>query len=184
MNGSKNEYLKTRDNIFIALLLTLIIDVVCLFLHQVQGIIDFNYTLHEMLAIPVNFSIFIVPIELVMLIYYSTRYFKNIWKATMLTDLKYKVKVFTCVICMFFTMALIYYQINIVTTSLVSNVANKTIEGNSTYIILNSKKIKCTRNEYNLINLNEEYSISYKWNHLKPNIGKLENIRRIAPYKK
>ena len=182
MVGSKNQYLKTRDNIFIALLLTLIIDVVCLFLHQVQGIIDFNYNLHAMLAMLVNFSIFIVPIELVMFTYYSTRYFKNIWKATMLTDLRYKVKVFTCIICLFFTITLIYYQINIVTTSLVSNVTNKTIEGNSTYIIVNSKNIKCTRNEYNLINLNEEYSISYKWNHLKPNVGKLDSIRRMTPY--
>mgnify|MGYP001578746748 CR=1 FL=1 len=184
VSDSKNEYLKTRDKLFIILLLTLIIDVICLTLAQVQGIVDYNFTLHEMLFIPINLSIISVPIELIILIYYSTRYFQDIWKATMSMNLKYKIRVSICIICMLFTIGLIYYQLNIVKTSVVHTITNKLIDGNSTYIIVNSTKLKCTKNEYALINVNEEYFIDYNWNQLKPNVGKLDGIRKTKPYKK
>lgn len=178
MTSNKNAYLKIRDNLFISLLLTLIIDVTCLALGQIQGITNFNYTLHELLYLPVNFSILIIPIELIMLIYYSTRYFMDICKATIVMDLKYKIKASICVICMVFTIGLIYYQFNIVQTFGVYNITNKITDENSLYIVVDNMKLKCTKNEYNLININEEYLINYNWNHLKPNVGKLHNIRK------
>ena len=179
MISNKNKYLIIRDNLFIALLLTLMIDVTCLALGQVQGISDFNYTLHELLYLPVNFSIFIIPIELIMLIYYSSKYFMNIWKATIIMDLRYKIKVSICIICMVFTIGLIYYQFNIVQTSGVYNITNKITDGNSTYIIVDNMKLKCTKNEYKLININEEYLIDYNWNRLRPNVGKLHNTKKV-----
>lgn len=179
MINNENKHLKIRDNLFIALLLTLVIDSMCLALGQVQYITDFNYNLHEMLYLPINLSLLIVPIELIILIYYSTRYFKDIWKSTVVMDLRYKIKVSLCIISMVVTIGSMYYQANSVSTFGTYLITNKIIDGNSRYIILNNIKIKCTENEYNLINLTDTYSIIYSCNHLKSNVGKLNRIEKI-----
>ena len=72
-----------------------------------------------------------------------------------------------------------YYQANIVSTFSTYLITNKIIDGNSRYIILDNVKIRCTENEYNLINLTDTYSINYSWNRLKSNVGKLNSIEKI-----
>lgn len=184
MIRSKNEYLRIRDKLFIILLLTLMMDATCLALGQLQSISDYSFTLHELFFIPINISILAIPIELIMFIYYSTKYFKNIRKTTILMDLGYKIKIFIYILCMAFTIGLFCYQLNEDKISTISTITNKIIEGQDNYIMVNNIKIKCTKNEYNLINVKEEYFIGYKWNRLKPNVIKLDNINPTAPYKK
>jgi hypothetical protein len=180
---SKNQYLKIRDNLFIVLLLTLIIDAACIALSRVQFITDYSFALHEMLSIPLNISIILIPIVLIMLLYNSIKNFKDIWKATILMDLKYKIKIFVCILCMAFTIGLIYYQLNYNETSAVYTITNKIVDGKNTYLMVNNIKLKCTQNEYNLINVNKEYFIVYEWNSINPSIGKLNNIE-LTEYNK
>ncbi|MBU3144869.1 hypothetical protein [Clostridium sp. CF012] len=166
-----------RHNCKTFLITNIVIDGICLWLGKVQYITDFNYNLHEMLYLPINLSLLIVPIELILLIYYSTRYFKNIWKSTVLMDLRYKIKVFLCVIFMVVAIGLMYNQTNIVSTFGSHIITNKIIDGSSRYIILDNIKIKCTENEYNLINVTDTYFIGYSWN-IKSNVGKLNTIEK------
>lgn len=81
---------------------------------------------------------------------------------------------------MCFTIGLIYYQINSVKTYTVSTITNKLIDGNRTYLTVDNIKLKCTKNEYYLINVNEEYVIDYRWNRFNPNVGKLLDINQTS----
>lgn len=73
---------------------------------------------------------------------------------------------------------LMYNQTNIVSTFGSHIITNKIIDGSSRYIILDNIKIKCTENEYNLINATDTYFIGYSWN-IKSNVGKLNTIEKI-----
>lgn len=178
----KNKHLAKRDNIFIALILTLTIGVVCLELLQNEAISDFNYGLHELLALPVNVAIFIVPVQLIMLCYYSTRYFKDIWKATGLMDIKYKIKSLMCVTYMVFIIFAAYYIFNSCRTGGVFTVIDKINDGSKSYLVVENIKIECTKNEFNLVKIDETYIIDYKWNRLKSNVGYLIEIKTMNEY--
>ena len=176
MISNKNEYLKIRDNLFIALLLTLIIDAACIALGRVQFITDYSFTLHEMLYLPLYVSMILIPILLIIFLYNLIKNIKDIWKGTILMDLRYKIKSLFCILCMAFTIGLIFCQINFDESSAVYAITNRIIDEKNTYLMVNNIKLKCTQNEYNLINVNKKYFIVYEWNRLNPSIGKLKNI--------
>lgn len=179
MSYNKNRYLKVRDKLFILLISTLIIDSICLFLGDMQIIAEFNYTLHELFYLPINISIVILPLEVIALVYYSIKHFNDIWQETISMNLIYKIKIFISVICMVFVISIIYYQFNYEESSTIYSVDNKTTDGGKTYIVVDGINIKCTLNEYRLIDVNKEYLISYKWNKFKPNEGKLQSIQTL-----
>lgn len=72
-NVSTNKY-ETKQMLLKLLLYTLYISFIGLILGQIQAIADFNYTLHEIMYLPVNIAIFIVPIELIIFIFYWIRW--------------------------------------------------------------------------------------------------------------
>lgn len=63
MIRSKNEYFKIRDKLFIIFLSNLIIFATCIALGQMQSIINYSFTLHELCFVPINISIFSIPIN-------------------------------------------------------------------------------------------------------------------------
>jgi len=65
---------------------------------------------------------------------------------------------------------------SIVKTGGIFEVKDKVQEESKYYLILEDKKISVSRNEFNLINAKESYLISFVWNSLSPQKGKLTNI--------
>lgn len=63
-----------------------------------------------------------------------------------------------------------------VSTGGIFKVNNKFSERNNYYIELNDKKIKCSRNEYNLIEQGKVYMVDYTWNENWPQKCKLDYI--------
>lgn len=68
-NICTNKY-KTKQILLKLLLYTVYISLIGLIMGQIQAITDFSYTLHELMYLPVNIAIYIVPIELIAFIYY------------------------------------------------------------------------------------------------------------------
>ena len=60
-----------------------------------------------------------------------------------------------------------------VSTGGLFEVKDKIQESNNYYIELNYKKIKCTHSEFNLIEEGKVYLVTFDWNKLWPEVGKL-----------
>jgi hypothetical protein len=75
--------------------------------------------------------------------------------------------------------AIFYYQVHGISTSGIFEVKEKLEENNKYYLVLSDKKVRVTRNEFNLVNINEEYLIGFEWNSLRPHKGHLESIQLI-----
>lgn len=64
------------------------------------------------------------------------------------------------------------------TTGIYDNISKQRIESKF-YLIIKDKNIRCTNNEYNLIDTGKEYMISFQWNKFFPSKGKLKYIELI-----
>src|SRR5690606_22673313 len=75
-------YLKKSRISSIVLIFSVIICFISIGLGQIQAIADFNYTLHEMLYLPINIGIFLIPLEVLLVIYYFIRWIVNVKRGT------------------------------------------------------------------------------------------------------
>jgi hypothetical protein len=66
-----------------------------------------------------------------------------------------------------------------VKTSGFFKIVNKETEDNKYYILIDNKKLRCNRSEYNLITEGKEYLLSFDWNKLNPQNGKLTYIKSV-----
>lgn len=145
-------------------------------LGRIQAITDYNYSLHEMLYIPVTLSSFLVPIAFLIYMYFVIKYLRK-WgfqKPNIYTGIK-AVLVITSLITIF---SLINYQSKEFSTGGVFKVEQKIQEDTKYYLILNDKKVRVSRNEFYLVDLNKEYLGSFIWNS-QTNRGRLETIEPI-----
>ena len=61
-------------------------------------------------------------------------------------------------------------------TAGVYEIEEKIHEDRKYFIVLHDKKIQVSKKEFQLIEENQPYSISFVWNKRNPNIGKLKTI--------
>lgn len=142
-------------------------------LGRVQAISDFNYSLHEMLYVPATLSFILVPIALIIYMYFVIKYLRKwgIQKPNTLTSIK-AVLVIISLITVFSIITTQSYEVS---TAGIFIVEQKIKEDNEYFLVLNGKKIRVSRNEYHLVSVNGEYFGTYIWNS-QTNRGRLEII--------
>ncbi|MCA0972851.1 hypothetical protein LCM20_19900 [Halobacillus litoralis] len=74
---------------------------------------------------------------------------------------------------------LVTYQTQEVTTSGVFVVKQKLQEDHDYFLLLEDQKIEVTRNEYQLVEENRRYAVSFVWNRNTPYRGELYTIEPI-----
>lgn len=173
----KTKY-KTNQLLLKIILYTEYISFICLIIARMQSVTDFSYTLHELMYLPANIAIFAVPLEIIVFLYYRLRWRTKIreegtknkyWR------LKELISIFLILIPIIY---FIYIGENVSTTGIYDSMSKQRIE-NKFYLTVKDKNIRCTNNEYNLIDTSKEYMISFEWNKFFPNKGKLKYIELI-----
>lgn len=174
----ESNLLKANKKVLYWLLGIIYIAFICLQLGRIQAIADFNYNLHEMMYVPVNLAIFIVPILFLIYIYLSIKsLIKN--KNYTLT-LKTTIKSILVIVSLVIIFWIVGYQSKEVSATGLYEINQKIQEDSKYYIVLeDNRKIRVSQNEYNLINENKKYMIMYVWNRNSPDIGNLEIIEPI-----
>ncbi len=171
-----NSYIHKRKIFSKVIMITFYITFVCYLLGDVQSITNINYSLHEMLYIPYNVAIFILPILTIGWLYFAIKSlgFKQ-------EKLKYKdyIKNFIIIISLIGIFIYFIIQQQSVSTGGIFLITNKVYDGNNYYVEVNEMKIKCTWNEFNLIEEGKTYLIDYEWNTYWPDKGKLEYIELL-----
>ena len=147
-------------------------------LARVQAITNFSYRLHEMFYLPVHLAIFIGPVVFLIYIYFVIKCLgkKDIQNQNLKTTIK---RVFV-VISLIAVFLIVGYQSHEISTGGIFEIKQKVQEDTKYYLVLQDKKIRVSRNEFNLVNVNESYLISFIWNSLSPDKGKLT---MIEPFK-
>jgi hypothetical protein len=173
-NIDTNKY-EVKQMLLKLLFYTVYIGIVCLILGQIQAIADFNYTLHEIMYLPVNIAIFIVPIEFIAFVYYWIRWRSKI-REEQVKKQHWRLKRVLAICFLLLPFCYFMYQTNDVHTSGVYSNITKYQEGNRYYIDAVGKKIRCSKDEYNMIDPEKEYLISFDSNKLFPAKGWLRDI--------
>nr|WP_106779389.1 hypothetical protein [Lysinibacillus timonensis] len=146
-------------------------------LGRIQAITDFNYTLHEILYLPFNLSVFVVPVLFMLYIFLVIKYLLIRGKIKLnLNTFVQTVLIFTSFIII---ISITEYQFHEVTTSGVFKVEQKLYEDREYYLKIDGKKIEVSQNEFHLIEENQSYLISFTWNKRSPENGKIEMIEPI-----
>ena len=143
-------------------------------LARLQAITDFSYRLHEMFYLPVHLAIFIGPVVFLIYIYFVIKCLGK--KSTQNRSLKTAVKRVSVVISLIAVFLIVGYQSHEISTGGIFEIKQKVQEDAKYYLVLQDKKISVSRNEFNLVNVNESYLISFIWNSLSPDKGKLTMI--------
>lgn len=145
-------------------------------LANLQWIADWNYNIHEMLYFPSTIAYFLIPFELFLWMYYAIRSKREV------KEFNFKPKINDYLINLMLLASLIfigtyfYIESMSVSTGGLFEVEQKIQERNNYYIELNHQKIKCTHNEFNLIEEGKVYLVTFSWNEKSPSEGRLEFI--------
>lgn len=141
-----------------------------------QWIADWNYSIHEMLYIPYSIAYFLVPFELLAWIYYAAKSKREVRE----NDHRPRNKEYLINLVLSVSLILIatyfYIQSMTIVTSGLFEVEQKIQDKNKYYIQLDDQRIRCTHNEFNLIEEGRVYLVTFSWNKESPDKGKLELI--------
>ncbi|OPX83650.1 MAG: hypothetical protein A4E53_04485 [Pelotomaculum sp. PtaB.Bin104] len=140
-------------------------------LGQYQKINYFNYGLHELLYLPFNLAIYLVPFLFLIYMFFVLQSFRR--KTNKKSSNKTKFKTVLIVISLIFITYILNYQFHESNTVGVFTIVQKFQTGKKYFIQVKDCKIRCTETEFNLITVNKEYLVDYNWNSLSPNTGKL-----------
>lgn len=146
-------------------------------LGRIQAIADFNYNLHEIMYLPLNLAIFVVPILFLIYIYLFIKYLRK--RGRQKTNLKVIIQIIIIMVSIIIIFSITEHQFREVSTSGVFEVEQKIRKDRKYYMVIGDKKVRVTYNEFQLIEENQQYLISYIWNKRSPNKGKLEIIEPI-----
>ncbi|MCM3126106.1 MULTISPECIES: hypothetical protein [unclassified Mesobacillus] len=145
-------------------------------LGRVQAITEYNYSVHEMLYLPVTLSAFLVPIVFLIYMYFAIKYLRK--QGIQKPNINTSIEAVIVIISLITIFSLVNYQSNEVSTGGVFKVEQKIQEDTKYFLILNEKKIRVSRNEFYLVDLNKEYLGTFIWNS-QTNRGRLETIEPI-----
>ena len=182
MDLNKNVYKPTLleiHNFLLSLLLAMIYAAfIGMQLNRIQAIADYNYSLSELTMAPLTILMFIGPF---ILLAYITVAIK-----LLLSNIKihFGLKQFAITVFIISSFCVItpisIKQFNEVSTTMITTIDDKMIEQDKYFIVTNNEKINVTRNEYNLIEVNQEYMISYRWNKKSSILAKVTYIEPIV----
>ncbi|MCR2822723.1 hypothetical protein [Lederbergia panacisoli] len=146
-------------------------------LGRIQAIADYNYSLHEILYVPFTIAIFVVPALLLIYIILFTKYLrKRGRKKTHLKTIVQSILIISSIVIIIF---ITEYQFQEVSTSGIFKVEQKLHDDGKYYLIINDKKVRVSYNEFQLIEENQQYLITFIWNKRSPYKGKLEIIEPL-----
>jgi heme/copper-type cytochrome/quinol oxidase subunit 2 len=150
-------------------------------LGRIQAITNFNYTLHEMLLIPATLALYIGPVVFIIYLYYLIKYLRKGGRQK--GNFISKVKAIIVIVSIIIIASITAHQSHEVHTGGIFELEEKLYEEGKYYLVFDDKKLKVSMNEYQLVEVNEEYLVSFIWNSRTPNKGRLETIEPIK-YKK
>jgi hypothetical protein len=177
-NMDKEKYLKKRKMLSKAISITVYISFICYLLGDIQSIANWNYNVHEMLYLPVSFSLFAIPIGVLTWLYFAIKSYGTRGNSGK-PELKAYLKNSLILISLILIITYFIIQSQSVTTTGIFKISNKIYEKRNYYIVINDKKVKCTWNEYNLIDEGKSYLITFKWNTYSRSQNKVEYIEPI-----
>ena len=175
---NKPTLVKKHNFLLFVLLIMIYVAFIGMQLNRIQAIADYNYSLSEITLAPLTILMFIGPIILLAYITVTIR--------LLLSNIKlyFGIKQFaitTIIITSFCVITPISIkQFNEVSTTMITTVDDKIIEQDKYFIVSNNEKINVTRTEYNLIETNKTYMISYRWNKKSNVIAKVTSIEPVV----
>ncbi|MBU8878885.1 hypothetical protein BGM26_07790 [Bacillus sp. FJAT-29790] len=143
-------------------------------LGRIQAIADFNYSLHEILYVPFNLAIFLVPVVFLIYLYHVIKYLRK--RRRQKGNLKTKVKAIMVIISIIFIFSITNHQFHEVSTGGIFVLKQKLHEEGKYYLVFDDKKISVSVNEFQLVEVNQQYLVSFVWNSRSPNKGRLKTI--------
>lgn len=156
-----NRLFKRQKSALICLLTFFYVGFISLMLGEIQAITDFNYNLHEMLYLPVNMSMILLPVFIILYIYDLIRYLRaRGWKRP---GLKSSVRAVMVIVPLIIALSITVDYFNQNTTVGWYSVEQKLGHDNEYYLVLDHIKLSVSHNEYQLVEENQMYSIEYVW---------------------
>nr|WP_106779130.1 hypothetical protein [Lysinibacillus timonensis] len=146
-------------------------------LGRIQAITDFNFNLHEMMYLPFNIAIFVVPPLLLIYAFLFVKYISKRGKKK--SDLKTIIKTIVTISSIVIIVMITEHQFQEVSTGGVFIVEQKRYDNGKFYLIIDDKIVRVSHNEFELVEEDQQYLINYTWNKRTPDIGKLETIKPI-----
>ena len=147
-------------------------------LNRIQAIAVYNYSLSELTMVPITILVYFGPIILLAYFIVTIKLLRSNIKLNFVPK-QFAITAFIIISFILITPISIK-QFNEVSTTMIATVDDKTIEQNKYFIVTNNEKINVTRNEYNLVNVNQEYMISYRWNKKNNVLSKVTYIEPIV----
>lgn len=173
----KNNLIQKRKNISKLTIIISIVSIMFYYLMDAQWLINTNFTLHEIMALAYSFFLFLIPIMIVMWIYYLIHTLSEL-KFSRMSIRNILINIATTMIVIL-TIGFQITRFYVVSTSGIYDIESKWRDGEQYYIVIDEKNIKCTRNEHNLIQEDDRYLITFEWNKLRSTLGQLETIKPI-----
>ena len=146
-------------------------------LGRIQAIADFNYNLHEVMYAPFTIALFVVPVVFIIYIYLLIKYLLERGKQK--TNLKTSTQAVLVIASIIVVVSITAHQFREVSTGGVFEVEKKLHEDRKYYLVLDDKKVRVSYNEFQLVEVNQQYLISFVWNTRNPNKGQLETIKPL-----
>ena len=146
-------------------------------LGRIQAIADFNYSLHEIMYVPFNIALFFVPVVFLIYIYLLTKYLLNRKKQK--TNLKTISQIVSVLASTVLVILITAHQFLEVSTGGVFEVEKKLNEDRKYFLVLDDKVVRVSHNEFQLVEENHQYLISFVWNKRTPNKGQLKTIEPL-----
>jgi heme/copper-type cytochrome/quinol oxidase subunit 2 len=146
-------------------------------LGRIQAISDFNYNLHEIMYAPFTIALFVVPVVFLVYIYLLIKYLLKRGKQR--PNFKKVIQAVLVITSIVVIVSITSYRFKEVTTVGVFEVEKKLQNDRKYFLVLNNIKVRVSHNEYQLVEEDEIYSISFVWNKKTPNKGMLKTIEPI-----
>ena len=147
-------------------------------LNRIQAIADYNYSLSELTMAPFTKLIYFGPIILLAYFIVTIKLLRSSIKLNFGAK-QFAITAFVIISFILITPILIN-QFNEVSTTMIATIDDKTVEQDKYFIVTNNEKINVTRNEYNLVKVNQEYMISYRWSKKNNVLSKVTYIEPIV----
>jgi hypothetical protein len=146
-------------------------------LGRIQAISDFNYTVHELLFLPMTLAFYLGPVIFLVYLFLFTMYVKRRGKRSF--KIKSIFKAFTIIASILAILIVVNHQSKEVSAAGIFVLEQKLLVDGEYYLVIGDKHIKVSRNEYQLAEVNKEYLVSFVWNPQSSQNGLLETIEPV-----
>ncbi|MFJ7738834.1 hypothetical protein ACIQ2D_21235 [Lysinibacillus sp. NPDC097287] len=146
-------------------------------LGRIQAITDFNYNLHEIMYVPSAIALYVVPVVFLIYIYFLIKYLLVMGKQKV--GVKTSIQAVFVIVSILVVVSITSHQSHEVSTTGVYEVEKKLHQDRKYYLVVDDKTVRVSYNEFQLIEKNHLYLISFVWNKRTPHKGQLETIEPV-----